>query len=128
MVEKILPAITGLIGAVLGVTAFLLVGWTEGQKQYQIKKVEAYISFAENSWGGSGQEDQMAFLRAVSGLTVFADEPVLASLGAYNEANCSAQSDTADCKSLWADVVNAMRRSINQPPASVTTIVRSLWG
>jgi hypothetical protein len=90
MLDKILPAITGLIGALVGVSAFVFVGWTEGQKQYQIKKAETYAEFASSSWGGPDAGDDIAYVRAASRLTIYADDSVLTAFGAYTKSKAYA--------------------------------------
>lgn len=127
--DKILPAFTGLLGVMIGVSSLLLAGWTESEKQTAIKKSNALVEFAEFAWGLDNPEENLNFTRKVSGITVFADEIILKALAKYTKSGCSETGDkTYECRSNWAAVVNAMRETAGQPRVNADVIIETLWG
>jgi hypothetical protein len=126
MLEKVLDSIVpALIGAVVGLLSFFSAGWLEGEKQFEIKKADAYVEFIQKAWG----TDQIAYIRPISAITVYAPPDVLDSFAAYrSQGTCGGEPEPPECQDLWAKMVNAMRRSLNGSDANRQSIVDALWG
>ena len=133
ILDKVMPA---LIGAMAGLLSFLFVGYTEGARQFQVKRAEAYATFIRDSWGrdqASGEdqapeEDEgLVLVRAVSGLTVYATEDVIETYAIYIK-DCGLGVDSSACRGLWADVVNRMRTSLGEDAVDRQVIIQALYG
>ena len=125
MLDKIIPA---LIGATAGLLSFLFIGWTEGQKQFEIQKANAYVSFIRDSWVDNADKAGTAYLKAVSALTIYSSREVLAAHALYVAENCAGRADPPPCRLRWAELVNAMRESLGERHASEQSIIAALWG
>jgi hypothetical protein len=127
--DKLLPAVTGLLGVLVGSLTLLFAGWTESQRQTAIKRYEALVQFAEAIWGTTSEADMQTYKHKIGGLTVFADKGVLDAYAPYARSGCALKGDpTYECRSQWANVVNAMRKSAEVERADPDTIIYILWG
>ena len=127
--DKILPAVTGLLGVLVGSFTLIFAGWAESQKQVATKKFETLVEFAEAIWGTTSPEDYQLYKRKVSGLTVFADKEVLEVYVPYAKSGCAGKGDpTYECRVQWANVVNAMRKSAALKSVDPDTIIYIIWG
>ncbi len=125
--DKLLPAITGLLGVLIGGLTLVFAGWIESEKQSVITRTNALVEFATMT---SRREpgDQLQYSQKVAGLMVFANEPILKAYERYN-SSCSETADEAyQCRLLWAVMLNEMRKSADHAPVDPDVLIRMNWG
>ena len=126
MWDKIMPALSALIGGLLGTGLTLgTVGWAEAEKLAETNRSRAYAEFAEAAWG----TDLLLYEKKVSSLTVYGSSEVVHAHAAWVQMHCNdtERSKTPDCKTAWAEVIAAMRKDSGMSPADTQDIVDAIW-
>ena len=126
MWDKLMPAVSALIGGLLGTGLTLVtVGWAEAEKLAEINRSRAYVEFAEASWG----DDLLLYEKKVSSLTVYGSPEVIHSHAIWVQKHCNEteRSKTPDCKTAWAELIAAMRKDSGMLPADAQDIIDAIW-
>ena len=83
-----------------------------------------------DAWDALSDDEKngVAYIDAISALTVFVDARVLKAYARYEKENCPERQDPPECRAMWAEVVNAMRESLTQDRVRPSWIKKVLWG